>query len=413
MRSSDALLPSGGFAVEKLLAPEQALIAFFARANLTEPATEAVDLTVCAGRTLAAPIRADADYPAAARSTMDGFALHSSQTPGRLRVAGAIPMGKSWNRSLQPGTALEIPTGGLLPVGCDAVVPIEDVRIDGDYIVVHNAVPVGDALNAAGSDMHSGELILEAGRRIGPAEVGLLAALGVTAVPVFHIPTVAVLSSGDELVEPSQRPGPGQIRDSNRYAVAAELAAMRARVVHYPIVSDEAGALEKALAFALAQCDGVVVSGGSSVGQRDRTPAAVAALGEPGVIVHGLRVKPGKPTVLGAIGGKPIIGLPGNPVSALLILKVVVAPIIAALTGQTRREAPAVPAVAAESIAGRPGWTSVVPVRLEWDGPRHIAHPLVVRSANVSLLARASGFVRIGETQAVVATGEAVMVNLL
>ena len=224
----------------------------------------------------------------------------------------------------------------------------------------------------------------------------MLATLGATRVPVYRRPLIGVFSSGDELVEPAADPGPGEIRDSNRYAVAASLCAMGAQSRHYPTLRDEAADFEAALAGALEECDGIVISGGSSVGERDRLPDAVATIADPGVVVHGLRVKPGKPTLLGAHGAKPILGLPGNPTSALMMLQAVASPIVAALTGAplftaTRQ------ARLAEPLRSRAGWTWYVPVRLREDGAIPLAYPLALRSFSVSLLARADGYVVMDE----------------
>lgn len=411
MRGSNALLSNGGFAIDKLLAPEQALIAFFARANLSDPGTEEVGLDACAGRILSRPIHADADYPQTPRSTMDGFAVASADTPGSLKIVGEVAMGSAPKSPLARGTALKIPTGGLLPFGADAVVPFEDARADENLVAIATPIAAGDCVRPVGSDMRLGELLLSPGRRIAAAEVGLLATLGIVNVPVYRVPVLGLLSSGDELVPPGEQPRRGQIRDSNRYAIAAGLRAMGAGVRHFPTVSDEPGALERTLGEALETCDGAILTGGSSVGERDRTPEAIAALGMPGVLVHGLRVKPGMPTVFGAIAGKPVLGLPGNPVSALLILQAVAAPIVDALTGRQRSEPPIISAVAARPIRSRAGWTWFVPVRLERRGTHYSAEPLPIHSANVSLLARASGFVRMGENEEFLAAGDALFVH--
>jgi molybdenum cofactor synthesis domain-containing protein len=217
-------------------------------------------------------------------------------------------------------------------------------------------------------------------------------------VQVYRKPVICVLSSGDELVAPQQRPARGQVRDSNRYAIAASLQAMGAHVRHYPTIRDETEDFTAALGAALAGCDAIAITGGSSVGERDRLPAAVAALGEPGIVVHGLRVKPGKPTLLGALGNKPILGLPGNPTSALFILEAVAAPIVAALTGAPA-VAPKVTARLAAPVQSRPGWTWFIPVTLG-DGDDEgypLAHPLPLRSFSVSLSARAEGYLMMSE----------------
>ena len=220
----------------------------------------------------------------------------------------------------------------------------------------------------------------------------MLATLGIVQPVVYRRPRVAVLSSGDELIEAEREPGPGEIRDSNRYAIAASLRAMGAEAMHFPTLRDEAAHFRSALAVAIAQCDAVVVTGGSSVGERDRLPKAVAAIGQPGVVVHGLRVKPGKPALFGAHGAKPILGLPGNPVSALFILEAVASPIVGALTGAMLQPAIVQARLACETRS-RAGWTWYVPVRLQHEASVPVAHPLGVRSFSVSLAARADGFI--------------------
>lgn len=411
MRGAKPLLPrlaETGFDAARLPGPEQALIAFFTRARLAAPQIERVGLSGALHRVLAEPIAADADYPAGARSTMDGFAVDSRATPGRLALAGEVRMGSAPSEALVPGGAWRIPTGGMIPAGADAVVPIEDARIDGASVVVEGAVDAGDCVTPRGSDMRAGEPAIEYGRTIGAAELGVLATLGIVDVPVFRRPLFGVVSSGDELVDAAKATALGQIRDSNSWAIGAALEGLGARARLYPIVRDDEAAMEGALRGALCDCDGLVLTGGSSVGERDLTPQVLERLGAPGVIVHGIRVKPGKPTVLAAVGGKPAIGLPGNPASALLILEAVVAPIVAALLGALV-PAPVFEATLGADIEKRAGWTWIVPVERE-AGSIPVVHPLPMRSSHVSLLARAHGYLLLGEEIAKVGAGERVSV---
>ncbi len=409
-RGNSALLQGTGFDVNALLAPEQALTLYFARAGLRAPQAEFVPLEHAFGRVLAQQIDADADYPASPRSAMDGFAIRSSEAPGRLEVLGEVRMGHAWPQPFPRKSAVRIPTGGVVPPQADAVVPIEDVRIDGAFIEIANSVPGGGSITPAASDMRAGEAVLERGRRIAGPELGVLATLGVTAVPVYRRPVIAVLSSGDELIDADQSPGPGQIRDSNRWALAGTLQALGAAVRHVPTAPDDPRRLESILREAVATADAVVLTGGSSVGERDFTPRIVDELGAPGVIVHGLRVKPGKPTVLACADGKPVIGLPGNPTSALMILEAVAAPIIGWLTGAPRK-ADWVQARLAEAYSKRPGWTWFVPVRLDETGAQPAAYPLEMRSSRVSLLARASGFMILDEAVETLPAGTNVRVT--
>ena len=400
MQPVNPVLPETGFAVERLLPPRQAIVAFFARVTIAAPRSEMVGLEESLGRVLREPIVADDDYPSAARSAMDGFALRSEQTPGEFQIVESIGMGLAPTAKIIGKAASRIPTGGILPEGADAVVPVEDVRVKGERISVGAPVEPAANVNERGGDMRRGESVVPAGRRVRASEIGLLATLGITSVRVYRRPTIAVFSSGDELVDPQARVAQGQIRDSNRYAVAAALRAMGAAARHYPTLRDEAADFESALAAALAQCDAVVVTGGSSVGERDRLPRAVASIANPGIVVHGLRVKPGKPTLFGADGGKPIIGLPGNPTSALLMLEAVAAPIVAALVGAPAFT-PALRARLSAPARSRSGWTWYIPVTLRNDGSIPLAQPLPLRSFSVSLTARADGYIAMdeGETE--------------
>ena len=237
----------------------------------------------------------------------------------------------------------------------------------------------------------------------------MLATLGVASVPVYRRPVFGVLSSGDELVPVDTAPGPAQVRDSNRWAVAGTLHALGAAVRHLPTAPDDPQRLESLLHEALATCDGVVVTGGSSVGERDLMPRIAARLGEPGVVVHGLRVKPGKPTVLAAVDGKPLIGLPGNPASALMILEAVASPIVSACAGAAV-EAPVFEARLGAPLSKRAGWTWYVPLRVETNGTAAVAYPLALRSSSVSLLARASGYAVLDEAIETLAQNAAVRV---
>ena len=341
MRDSGAVLPldgreARGFDPERLLAPEQALIAYFSRVLLSPLGVDRVPLDAAYGRILAEDAIARDDLPAHPRSTMDGFAL-SSEGGLRRRIVGDVLMGSPAPRGVGPGEALRIPTGGALPDGADAVVPLEDVvEADGE-IVLQAPVAAGDCLTQRGADMRAGETLLLAGRKLGGPEMGVLATLGIPCVDVFKRPRFGVISTGDELVD-------------------------------------------------------------------------VRAL--PGAVVHGMRVKPGKPTLLGAAQGKPVLGLPGNPASALMILEAVVRPIVAACTGQ-RRSAPAtIDAIAAEPFAGRAGWTWYVPARVVIRGGRLHAVPFTIRSSHVSLLARASGYATLGEAAPRVEAGETLRISL-
>jgi molybdopterin molybdotransferase len=399
---------ASGFVEARLLSPADAIAAYFSRARLAPPIQERVPIEAAFGRILASDAVARENHPSHPRSTMDGYAFVASDAPSRLRVIGETRMGVRPERPLGPGEALRIPTGGVLPAGADAVVPQEDVAHEGDDILVREPLRPGDNVTQPAEDVRVGETVLETGRRIGGPELGVLATLGYAEVPVFARPRIAVLSTGDELIDVAATPQPGQVRDSNRFALGGALLAMGATVVHLPRVADTRAALRAAFADALDAGEAIVTTGGSSVGALDLVPEIVAELGAPGPIVHGLRVKPGKPTMLAAVGGKAILGLPGNPTSALTILEAVARPIVAALTGE--RYAPlATAAVAAEAFTGRADWTWFVPAALHVRGDTLFAAPLRLRSAQTSLLARANGYATIAKAR--VEPGETVAIR--
>jgi len=411
MRDSTVVLPTEPFVAERLLAPEQALALYFSRVAPLLPRLERVGLEQATGYVLAEDAIAREDHPTHARSTMDGFALAANGGSTR-RIVGEILMGAAPPRAVGAGETLRIPTGGALPEGADAVVPLEDVDERDGSIVLRELVKSGACLTHRGEDIRAGVTALERGRRIGGPELGVLATLGVSSVAVYVRPRFGILSTGDELIDPAATPALGQVRDSNRYAIAGALAALGAEPVQLPRAPDRFDELRAMLAAALEECDGVILTGGSSVGMRDLTPQALASLGAPGVVVHGLRVKPGKPTVLGAIGSKPVIGLPGNPASSLTILEAVARPIVVAATGE-RAGAPVVlEATAAANFHGREGWTWYVPVRLRNEAGRLFAEPLAIRSSHTTLLARAAGFATIGESPAQVEAGSQIRVTL-
>lgn len=399
-----------GFQADALLAPEQALTLYFAHAPLRAPQTEYVQLEHALRRVLAEAIVSDAAFPAAPRSAMDGFAVRSADTPGRLTVTGEIRMGHLWSSAMAPRSAVRIPTGGVVPEGADAVIPIEDVRLEGEAVEIGQRVPPGDCVTPSGVDIRAGETLLRPGRTIGGAELGVLATLGIASVAVYRRPVIGVISSGDELVEIAAQPTAAQVRDSNRWAIAGTLEALGASVRHLPTAPDDPARLDALLREAIATCDGVVLTGGSSVGDRDFTPRVIGQLGAPGVIVHGLRVRPGKPTVFAFAQSKPVIGLPGNPTSALIILEAVAAPIVTALSGRSVRPARVQARLAAE-VRKRPGWTWYVPARLDEADGVPVAYPLELRSSSVSLLARASGFLTLDETIESVPAGAPVTVT--
>jgi len=368
---------------------------------------ESIGLDTAAGRVPAEPVRAPHDLPGFARSTVDGYAVQAADTfgaseglPTYLEVAGAVAMGAAPVVAVAPGGAVEIPTGAVLPPGADAVVMVEHTQeaMPGTIEVVRPAAP-GDGMVRADEDAAAGAELVPAGRPLRPQDLGLLAAAGVTEVSVHVRPRVAIVSTGDEVVPPETAVlAPGQVRDATASALAGLVRDAGGEPVTAGIVPDDREALETTLRSVLADADLVVVSAGSSVGARDETAGAVAALGE--IWCHGLAVKPGKPTLLAECSATsegstvPLIGLPGNPLSALVVFRLVGVPLVWRLAGAERvPPEPVVRARLSRDLASATGRLDIVQVAV-CDG---VAEPLFGPSALLSVLARADGYVVVPE----------------
>ena len=381
-------------------------------------AVETVDLGRAHGRVPAEPVHAPHDLPGFARSTVDGYAVRAADTygaseglPSYLDVTGAVAMGRSPEGAVAPGTAFAMPTGGVIPEGADAVVMVEHTQeaMAGTIEVVRPAAP-GDGLVRADEDAAAGTELVPAGRALRAQDLGLLAAAGVTQVRVHARPRVAIVSTGDEVVDPATAAlGAGQVRDASAVALAALVRDAGGEPDLRGIVPDDHDALAATLGQAVASSDVVVVSAGSSVGARDETAAVVAGLGKPGIWAHGLALRPGKPTLLADCGGVPVIGLPGNPRSALVVFGLVGVPIVRLVGGVTRPPAQASTRARLErDVPSAAGRLDVVQVALR-DG---VAAPLFGASALLSILSAADGSVVVPDEATGLAAGTEVDVTL-
>jgi molybdopterin molybdotransferase len=380
-------------------------------------AVETVDLAHARGRVPAAAVRAPADLPGFARSTVDGYAVRAADTygasdglPAYLRLAGAVRMGATAGASVQPGSAVEIPTGGALPDGADAVVMVEHTQAGTPGTVeVTRPVAPGEGLVRADEDVAAGTVLVPSGRPLRAQDLGVLAAAGVVRVPVRARPRVGIVSTGDEVVAPGETPQPGQVRDATAHALAALVADAGGRPEPYGIAPDDPDALRALMEAAVAACDMAVVSAGSSVGARDATADVIAGLGPPGVFCHGLAIKPGKPTLLAESGDVPILGLPGNPLSALVVFRLVGVPVLRLVGGCAEPPPePVVPATLSRDVRSATGRLDVVQVRLA-DGR---AEPLFGPSALLSTLAAADGYLVVPEDASGLYAGTEVDVTL-
>lgn len=358
------------------------------------------------GRVLAVDVVSGGDLPPFCKSTVDGYAVYASDTfgaseslPALLTIAGEITMGSLSGERLAPGSAMRIPTGGALPQGADAVAMVEYCDEPGDGSVsVGYAVAPGENVIQRGEDVSAGSVVLHEGHRLRPQDLGALEGIGATHVEVYPEPRVAVISTGDEVVEGSAEPGPGRIRDVNGPALYGALLRDGAQPELLGIVPDQRGLLEDAIRKGL-QYDAVVVSGGSSAGTRDMVASVLDSLGAPGVIVHGLALKPGKPTIVAVLDGTLAIGLPGHPASALVAYETVVRPLVRHIGGEDTRGGTLtrVPARArcSRRMASRPGREDYVRCTLRWDGGELWADPVLGKSGLISTMVRATAFIHI------------------
>ena len=371
--------------------------------------TEAVELARAVGRVLAGPVAAAEAVPGFLRATMDGYCRGRPGYLRRQRRGAPIPGDqgrgghgrRTYARGIAPGEVLRVPTGGMLPIGADAVVMIEYTAEHPDQTLeVRRAVAPGENVLQPGEDVQAGELLFEAGMRLRPQDVGLLAALGLARLTAYQKPRVAILSSGDEIVPINQGPGPGQVRDANAYLAAAQVQEWGGLPLIRGILPDEFNALRAALAAALIEADLILISGGSSVGVRDLTLAAIQDLPGAEVLVHGVAIRPGKPTILAAVGEtgtKPLLGLPGHPASAAVVMEVLGRPLLEQLSGLKVR-APwgrSVSAALSRNLAGASGREDYVRVRLRREGDNLWADPVLGPSGLISPLVQSDGLVMI------------------
>jgi molybdopterin molybdotransferase len=366
-------------------------------------AVETVALAQAHGRVPAEPVHAPHDLPGFARSTVDGYAVRAADTygaseglPSYLEVTGAVAMGRAPEGAVAPGTAVAMPTGGVIPEGADAVVMVEHTQeaMAGTIEVVRPAAP-GDGLVRADEDAAEGTELVLAGRALRAQDLGLLAAAGVTEVRVHARPRVAIVSTGDEVVDPATaKLGAGQVRDASAVALAALVRDAGGEPDLRGIVPDDHDALAAVLRDAVQGSDVVVVSAGSSVGARDETAAVVAGLGKPGIWAHGIALRPGKPTLLADCGGVPVIGLPGNPRSALVVFRLVGMPVVRLVGGVTHPPAEASTRARLErDVPSAAGRLDIVQVAVR-DG---VASPLFGASALLSILSAADGYIVVAD----------------
>jgi len=374
---------------------------------------ERVAIGEAVGRVLAGDLRAASELPAFSTSAVDGFAVRAADAGATLRVIGESAAGRPFAGGVERGTAARILTGGVLPAGADTVVMVEDVRLAGDAVRVPKDLRPGSNFHRPGADVRAGELVLTAGTQLSAAELGLAAALGLAEVEVRRRPRVALLSTGDELVEVGRKPGPGQITDSNRWALLAALREAAVEVRILGIGPDEPQALRRLVVDALGTADVLVTSGGVSVGTHDLVKPLLESLGT--VHIGRVKLKPGKPFTFATLpDGKLAFGLPGFPVSSLVTFEVFVRPALRKLQGFARLQRPTLPVRLGYDARATADRTEYQRVTLRREGAELIADTTGSQSSSRLLsLAGAHALVRIAPGDDGVAAGTIVEAMIL
>jgi molybdopterin molybdotransferase len=423
-----------------LLPPDQARDELLSHLATPKVDSESIDIVHTLSRFTATDTFAPHPLPDFPRTTVDGYAVRARDTfgasdslPAYLTLVGEVPMGDTPSFELSAGQCALIHTGGMLPNGADAAVMIEytqhivgagSPRLGRDDLApteIEIFKPVADGENVIriGEDVAQNQLVIPKGTQLRPAEIGGLMALGLTSIHVAKKPRVGLISTGDEVIDPSQTPRPGQVRDINSYTLGALVEKAGGVAARYGIFSDQFQVLQQAAAKALSECDMLIITAGSSASTRDMTADVIRTLGGPGVLVHGINTRPGKPTILGVCNGKAVIGLPGNPVSALVNGYLFVVPVIEKLLGALPKPKATVQAkltVNLPSQAGREDWW---PVRLlpsprgKGQGEGFSADPIFGKSNLIFTLAAADGLLRIHPDATGLSAGEMVEVILI
>lgn len=398
--------------------PDEVLELISEQFSELENRSETVPLDSAIGRVLAEDILAEEYVPDFDRSTVDGYAVRARDTfgcsdaiPAILPLCGEVLMGEGADFVLPEGACCYVPTGGAIPEGADSAVMIEYTEDYGDGTVgISKSAAPGQNMIFRGDDVFPGKTVLSKGRVLSSQDIGALAAIGRVSVPVVKKLTVGVISTGDELVDPGCLPAPGQVRDVNSPMLCAMLKAHGENYVNYGIIRDDEDKLSAAVKKAVEECDAVLISGGSSVGVKDASCRIIESMGT--LLLHGIAMKPGKPTIMGkTVGGKPLIGLPGHPVAAYFVTKLFVMPLLSRLEGRCS-ELYTVTAKISENVSANHGRAQYGCVRLEKTADELAAHPIRSKSGLITTLAGADGFFCIERDCEGVARGDEIQVTV-
>lgn len=357
-------------------------------------------------RVLAHDLAAPKDMPGFKRATMDGYAVAANDTfgasessPAWLDIAGTILMGDIPKFSISQGQAAKISTGGMLPKGADSVVMVEHAEpIDEFSVEIYKSVAPLQHVIDTSEDFSANDIVLSRGTFLRPQEQGLAAGLGFTRIETYKIPKIGIISTGDEIIPIEQEPVPGKIRDINSYALSGFISEAHATPVRYGIIKDDPLEIRKAVEKALEETDMVLISGGSSVGTRDFTVDVLSSLPDSEILVHGMSISPGKPTILARVGHKPVWGLPGQVVSAMVVLKIVVIPFLNRLKGLAHLDRTIrIPAQLTRNVASAQGRKDFVRVTLDTTQTPVLATPVLGKSGLIRTMIHADGLLEIGD----------------
>ncbi len=404
-----------------LVSPSERLNTILPRFSRIEE-TETLSIFEAVGRVAAEDIYSDEDIPPLPRSTVDGYAVKSEdtmgatpETPAMLLKKGEISIGKVPEDGIGPGETMYIPTGGILPEGANAVVMIEYTEEIPPYIEIYRGVSPAENTVMPGEDIKKGMLLIKKGTKLHARHIGLLAYTGKTEIKVYRKPKIAIFSTGDEIVPPDKTPPIGKMRDANGPMLKALFSSMGTIIdTDITIIPDKEDSLRKALEDATQKADVVLLSGGSSAGTRDLVVSVIESLPESEIIFHGLRISPGKPTIVAVSGGKPVIGLPGHPASCFVSAKIVASTIIDYISGNDNlKPLTFIRAVMAKEVFSKPGIEEYIRVSVDFSTTPPRVYPMVTQSGITYTLAVADGLARIPAEKEGVAEGEEVEVMLL
>jgi molybdopterin molybdotransferase len=394
------------------------------KAYPTTGESEWVNVADALGRVTSHSIFADEDLPRFNRSTVDGYAVHASDTfgasdslPAYLKMIGEIEMGMDPLIKISTEECGLIHTGGKIPEGSDAVVMLEDAQmISSDLVSVYRSVSAGENTILRGEDILAGGQVIPKGKEIGPAEIGGLSGLGIMSIQVVKKPRVGIISTGDELIHPSQKPVFAQVRDINSYSLSSMVELLGGEPFIAGIYPDEFDVIYEGAKKIYNDCDILVITAGSSASTRDLTAQIINKLGPPGVLVHGINCRPGKPTILGVCQNKPVIGLPGNPVSCLVAAMLILKPIVKYWFGYPAISIdPYLIAHLTQNIPSKAGREDWIPVNLVYDreNDQYLAKPIFSKSNQIFSLINADGLMKISADENGVEHGQSVKIFLL